>query len=366
MGLMDKVYVAGLGMVTPLGGDVTTTAAAINAGISAYGSSDIYDQNLNPVTAAFVNDGALAKLEYEIDEGPYYGGQHDHAIKLGLMAVYQALATANDSAPVPAVLAFSTPESEQQHSYSQSFVHNLKKQDDLPIDRDAIYSIHSGRAGGIEAIDLGMRCLADTNAENVLIGGVDSFYHAPRLSLLAEEGRLLSSGNSDGFAPGEGAAFLLLTKDRNKAMVKNGRLFLLHPPGLGQEPGHINADSPCLGDGLDQAVKLAMSGYGGPPLTMIYSSMNGERYWSKELGAVMIRNGEVLSENIEVKHPLDCLGDPGSSCGPILAGLAIDMLAKSSTHSNVLLYASSDGESRAALRIEKIEVKSDIRERQYV
>jgi 3-oxoacyl-[acyl-carrier-protein] synthase I len=40
-----KLYIAGMGMITPVGANVAMTAASVEAGISAYGESRYCDQN---------------------------------------------------------------------------------------------------------------------------------------------------------------------------------------------------------------------------------------------------------------------------------------------------------------------------------
>ena len=45
-----KLYIAGMGMVTPVGGNVAMTAAALEAKISGYKTSPYYTQQSKPIT----------------------------------------------------------------------------------------------------------------------------------------------------------------------------------------------------------------------------------------------------------------------------------------------------------------------------
>ena len=76
----------------------------------------------------------------------------------------------------------------------------------------------------------------------------------------------------------------------------------------------------------------------------LYSSMNGEPFWSKELGVFMTRNNNYFDAKVEIENPCDCFGDIGAAfCGIILGMLAFQ---KKGTY---LVYGSSDGPDRAAI-----------------
>jgi 3-oxoacyl-[acyl-carrier-protein] synthase I len=355
----NRIYVAGIGMVTPLGSTLKETAIAVKAGISAYATGDIYDEQMQAVRFSFIDEAAYLGMDVEIDEGNYYSGQHDHVIKMSMAALPEALVDYNGTGTLPLILACAEPETlVKEEAYTEALIRNLLNREELPFKADRLRALYTGRAAGIDALDMAIKYLQDVKVPYVLVGAVDSFYDSPRLPEMIAEERLLSSANSDGFAPGEAASFFLLTKDINRAWKNNGCVFQLHIPGVARELGHLYSEEPCLGDGLDKAVKQAMSGYTGKPLKNLYSSMNGERYWSKELGTIMIRNRQYFDENTQVQHPLDCLGDMGSACGLVLAGIAIEDLANSPKESVAFVYASSDKESRAALRIDKIKLNS--------
>lgn len=106
-------------------------------------------------------------------------------------------------------------------------------------------------------------------------------------------------------------------------MIHQQQVIAILEPGMGQEKGHIfNEDAPHMGDGLDKAVKQALSNHDNIAINAIFSSMNGERYWSKEHGVAMIRNKHFMSEEVEIHHPADCFGDLGAATGPVLTALA--------------------------------------------
>jgi len=148
---------------------------------------------------------------------------------------------------------------------------------------------------------------------------------------------------------------LLLTRHPQKAINNNNSIVGLSLPGLSEEPGHFYSDKPYRGDGLSEAFRQAFRDYSGDPIKAVYGSMNGENYWVKEYGVAMTRNHSFFDEKVEHEHPADCYGDMGAATGPILMGLAAQGLLKQARGlATYLVYSSSDGSWRAAVRLEKI------------
>ena len=100
----------------------------------------------------------------------------------------------------------------------------------------------------IAAIDAAIRYL-DSGGECALVGGVDSYLDLYLLATLDGEDRILADGVMNGFAPGEGAGFLLLCSTETAAQRGLKPLAEVCKPGLGQEPGHDGADQ---AQGTDQ------------------------------------------------------------------------------------------------------------------
>ena len=230
---------------------------------------------------------------------------------------------------------------------------NLVNQDDLPIDAEQVRCIHTGRAAGIEALDLAQRILYELQHDYVLVGGSDSYWHFPLVSQLDEAQRVMAPGVMDGFIPGEGAGFLLLTRHRDSAIIREDHIITLSPPGIAEEPGHMASEQSYRGDGLSHAFQQALSAHKGDPIQTIYSSMNGENFWVKEYGVALTRNHRSFDDEVKLEHPADCYGDLGVATGPVLIGLAADNLLSQKGTGTHLVYSSSDTASRAALLVEK-------------
>lgn len=352
----NRAYIAGMGMVTALGDSVELTTTAVESGISAYQQTDVFNENDQPVTMALVPGDFFSDMAMGIEEGDYYGERDEHVIKMAVVAIREALSQLKTDDPLPVILAFPEPE-DHEFSFPANLATNLLKQQDLPLAQDRIRTLHTGRAGGLEAIDLAMRYLYEQQHDYVLVGASDSYFHCPRLSRLSRADRLLAPQNMDGFAPGEGAGFLLLTRHENRAMSRQQRIVAIQQPGLGNEPGNLLDESAdYTGAGLDAAVKAALVKQPAP-VTVVYSSMNGEHYWAKEHGVMMIRNRQSMMDDVSVEHPADCYGDLGAATGPILAALAAtNLLNGLGQGDRALLYCASDGPARAAVCLQSFAV----------
>lgn len=354
MSEQPKVYVAGMGMITPVGFNTESTAAAVRAGISSYKISRFFNQQGQPITMSCIPDEVYTSMEVDIDEGDYYSAQYDHIIKMAILALREAVSGQSFEKPIPLVLAM--PEETDNDNYvpSELLIANLLRQKGLPLQSDSIRLMSTGRAAGIQGLGLAMHYLYQQGASYVLLGGSDSHWNASRINDLDEGERLLAPNRMDGFAAGEGAGFLLLTRHPEHAMSHNNHIVALSQPGNSQESGHFYSDQPYKGEGLDQAFKQALSECPGESIDTIYASMNGENYWAKEYGVATMRNKTFLKDAVKIEHPADCLGDLGVATGSVLLGLATKNLLQQSEQATHLVYSSSDGAWRAAVRVEKL------------
>ncbi len=354
MNEQQKTYIAGTGMMTSIGGNTAMTAAAVKADINRYQASRYFNQQQQPITLSKVPDDVYNFIDIEIDEGNYYSIQYDHIIKMAVFALREAISEQPIKHPIPLVLAMPEERESEYYIPPELLMANLLKQKDLPLKADSLRFMSTGRAAGIQGLELVNHYLYEQGEPYVLLGGSESYWNAARLDKLDETERLLAPNRMDGFAAGEGAAFVLLTRHSTHALSHNHHIIMLSQPGISQEPGHYYSDKIYKGDGLDQAFKGALSDYTGEGVNTIYSSMNGESHWAKEQGVAIMRNKAFLKDSVKIEHPADCLGDLGVATGTLLIGLAAKSMWQQPDISTNLVYSSSDGAWRAAVRMEKI------------
>lgn len=367
----SNIYIAGIGMVTAVGGNANMTVAAINAGISGYQTSEFISTTGKPITMATVPGEVFDQLDFDLEQHHKFHRQHARIIKMAILAMQDAYvnscASSKQKAPMPLLLAMPESRIGVEQMPAEIYIENIIDFADLPIDSNKVHRLYNGRSAGLELLALAQRYLFEQGEEFVLIGGSDSPFDNELLGQLEAEGRLLFEGQTDAFALGEGACFILLTKNPEFAKKVNEQFISLSPVGLAKEPGHLTSELPYKGDGLDLAFKSALASYvsgenyQSNKIDSIYSSLNGESFWAKEQGVAITRNKKYLDDDFSIEHPADCIGDVGAAMGTTLLGLsAMNLLDetqqnKSSSKSvSHLIYSSSDGEKRAAVVIEKV------------
>lgn len=347
-----KLYIAGTGMITAVGGNTALTTTSVKAGISGYATSSYYDLNDEPVTMALIPNSVLDTIEAEIIEGNRYNERHDRVTKMAIIAIREACRSTLGDHTIPLLLAM--PEVEENIKGLTPLIDNFESNCKPWVSSKQCRHVYSGRAAGMEAIDFAFRYLSKDNSDYVLIGGSDSYQDYKRVTPLSKNDRLLVESNRDGFAPGEAACFLLLTHRVELAQVRNGHVIALNLPGIAEERGHLGSQEPYRGEGLDAAFKKANLNYEQPNITSIYSSLNGENHWSKELGVAVIRNKAAFIDNIRTEHPADVLGDVGSASSTTLLALAAENLLSKTEAKAHLVYSSSDTSKRGAILVEKL------------
>ncbi|TQV88042.1 beta-ketoacyl synthase N-terminal-like domain-containing protein [Aliikangiella coralliicola] len=353
MNTIRKAYLANIGMITPTGYDASMTATSVRAKISSYQVSEYMTPDNKAATMSGVPEVLFDSFALDIDEGEYYSDMYDRMIKMAIISAQEALSSTSTDSSIPLILALPEPIPGIKQIPQNLFLKNLLNREGVPLSLSDLHVFHTGRSGVIHALELAIDYLYNQNKECVLVGGSDSYWHLPLIHHLAQTNRVLTKNSKDGFVPGEGAGFLLLTKDKNKALNVDGQVIVLHEPGLAKEAGHMFASEPNRGDGLDAATKAALSPLESAQVKKIYSSMNGESFWSKELGVAIMRSSAKLDEDLDIEHPADCYGDIGAASGAVLTGIAALDLLKNPAAKYYMVQCSSDGPWRSALLLEK-------------
>lgn len=353
MDITQPLYIAGMGVISSLGDSVEKTSVAVQADMSAYKISDFFNKNQQAITVARVPEVIFTAFDSEIDEGNVYSEVYDHIIKMSIIALRETFSQVQIKTPVPLILALPESNPAIDTIPLELLTKNLLKQSDLPIDANQIRSICTGRAGVIQSLALAQKYLYEANQDYVVIGGSDSYLEYPLLQQLAADQRLTAIGTTGGFAPGEGAGFILVTRHASFALKKHNKIIALQTPGVGQELGYIKSEETYKGDGLHESFKQALSN-NTRLITTVYSSMNGENYWAKENGVAMLRNKKHFVENVKTQHPTDSYGDLGCATGAVLIALSASELFNEAAEHNHLVYTSSDNQWRASVVINKI------------
>lgn len=350
-------YIAGIGMITSIGFNSEMSAASVKAGISGYqASSNLFNSENNAYTISPVPEEIFSSFHVEVEDDNNYSAQYDHIIKMAIFAIEEALDGISFKQSIPLILAVPDEYESAHYVPFEMLMDRLLKHEKFSFKAELIRFVSTGRAGSLQALEIADEYLYEQNMEYVIFGGSDSYVCGTRLKALDKTKRVLAKNRMNGFAGGEGAGFVLLTHNINKALIKNNSIMSLASVGSSHETGHINSKEPYRGEGLDKAFKEALKNYHGTGIDAVYSSMNGENFWAKEYGVAMLRNKRCFKESVSIEHPADCFGDLGVAIGSVLLGLSAITLSNSANHKTHLIYSSSDGLWRAAVRMEKIQL----------
>lgn len=347
--MTDTICIVGIGMMTPVGDSAAMTTTSVQAGISAYQASSIYNKRFQPMTMALTPEDALPPLHEELEKVPGLTSRQRRMLRLADKAIAEALSASKSPISPPLFLAGPEQIPDCPKPIDDSFLTHLHRQAKEKFNLGKSKLFAQGRASGIEAIAQAWSLLTTQAEPFVLVGGVDTCLDLYLLGTLDMHDRVLADGVMDGFCPGEGAAFLLLAS--SQAVEKNSLrpLAQICQPALASEPGHRYSKSPYKGEGLSQAVTTALSTLKGEKVNTVFSTMNGENFHAKEWGVANIRNQSSLAEKLQFEHPADCYGDPGAAAGPIMIGLAALGMNEGQVQGPCLVYCSSEHEKRGAV-----------------
>jgi 3-oxoacyl-[acyl-carrier-protein] synthase-1 len=349
------LYISSTGILTSIGGKSEQVYAATRAGISSFSAANYHTRDHQNVVLARVPDETLAPLSDRLNLGGKLSFRDKRLLRMSLTAAQAAVTNNLPKHPVPLIL--SVPEHYQgfDNGINPDFLNIFTKESAIPFDLASSRLIHTGRTGVIEAIKIAGHLLQSNDISHVLVGGVDSCQNGDYISHLDKDhrikaNRLYPEKAEDVFIPGEGAGFLLLTRQPLLAMGTQSYRIRIEDPGFSQEPGHFYSSTPCRGEGLDQSVKqaLAQSHKMGGKVQRIFSTMNGEHFWAKEFGVTLTRNQAQFSEQVKIEHPAEYYGDIGAAAGAGLIQLAqLDLLLKAP--GKALVCTSSDHGFRASV-----------------
>jgi 3-oxoacyl-[acyl-carrier-protein] synthase-1 len=315
--------------------------ASARAGIARIGDSHVMDKHFEAIQMGLVPEDALGALTPEIDELPL-PSRARRILRLAAPS-FQAVGT-GIGRPVPAFIGLPalTPQEAPWIVHVPAY---LQKLTDVPIDLQRSAIVPHGRAAGLMALELAMNVVSTDPSATVIVGGVDSFLDLRLLAILDQEQRILGPRVMDGFIPGEGAAFFVLSGHA----ARNGARVVVNGVASAMDEGHRYGTAPAKGEGLDVALKQLRQRSGSlpGPIGTTFAGFNGESFDAKLWGVARLRHNDLFSATMVIEHPADKYGDAGAATGAILLALAAQSLATGTRQGPALVWAASDREPRA-------------------
>ncbi len=205
-----------------------------------------------------------------------------------------------------------------------------------------------GHAGALLALDAALKGLRAGSIDACLVAGVDSYIAPETLEWIEECDQLHGGGplnNAWGFIPGEACGVLLLQR-----AGATGGIGDVVSVGIGRESKLIKTDGVCIGEGLTQAFRAALTELAeGERIDNVFCDMNGEAYRADEYGFSCLRTKERFREATDFVAAADCWGDVGAAGAPLHALQAIAACRKGYAKGGLsMVWASSEGGERGA------------------
>jgi 3-oxoacyl-[acyl-carrier-protein] synthase I len=346
------IEVIATGARTPLGLTAESTAAAVRAGISAFGEFPFVMANGEPV---------IVCADPQLESALQGRARMAALIESVLDEVLQKLAqgTPHDGR---CYLLLALPETRPGFSEDDAAWVSKAAASRLEAQLHDVRVSVSGRghAGAMRAIQLIAQEPARAADALFLIVGADSYHHPATFIWLEQNRRFAQPAIRSGFIPGEGAACLALCSSDVRAAMRLPTLALVGGVGLAQEALLRDSETGSFGAGITDAVLAATQGLQFPrdAVDTAYSDINGERYRSEEWGFLAMRTPS-LWKSLEYEAPGSCWGDVGAAFAPLAASLAIQSYQRGYARGpRSMVMAASDSGLRGAMLLQDARLHS--------
>jgi 3-oxoacyl-[acyl-carrier-protein] synthase-1 len=333
-------------MVTALGCNAPMTAASVRAGLARFSESYLIDKAGEPMLLSMTDfiDGDLRGL--------------NRLLQLAVPAVKEALSTflqnglpKNLLSQMPIYLGIASSRPGCDPNVEQSILFRMESEIDLLFTKKDRIVFPADHASGLMGMEKAVQLINSGKSELALVGGVDTYYDVDTLEWLDENNRLHSEANKDGFIPGEGAGFCLLSSSEFAMRYRLKPLANILSAVSGEEPNPFASDGICIGDGLTKVLHSTLSTLSeGELADWTICDMNGESFRAMEWTYAYLRTSKQHGEPLEIWHPADCYGDIGAASGPVLTGIAVAAFNKRYGRGiRPLVWTSSDQSYRSAM-----------------
>lgn len=215
--------------------------------------------------------------------------------------------------------------------------------------------VPEGKPSAFIALAKARLMLVAGKAENCIIGGVDSLVNWYDFNRFSATYRLRSKDISQGFIPGEGAAFVAVTF---RSIAPKEVTFLGEILGIGwtNEDAEVTplSNGYPTGKGLQRALEATIQDARMPEshINFRVSDLNGEYYRGIEYMLGTMRFYRTRHEQPIVWFPAACVGETGAAIGALLIIVAITGMAKGYAPGDIVMCeASSDTGLTAACLI---------------
>jgi len=201
--------------------------------------------------------------------------------------------------------------------------------------------------------------LASGRLDAAIAGAVDTAYDAGVVDDLVAQRRLFDGKNLEGFIPGEGGAFLLLSRSEVARRMRWTPQARIEAVAAGEEPSALDAEAPVTASALTGALRAICDRLEASHRTVDcwLSDLDHEPDRVREFLLALPRAtaGATNADTaVELLTPL--LGDLGAATLPTALAIGVEAFARGDPPGHTCLAsASSAGPGRGAVLISKME-----------
>ena len=331
----QPIAIKSVGLVTSVGLSAPASCAAIRAKIS------------NPTETRFMGSDGEWIMAHQVPlEKPWRG-----LAKLSRMAT-MAITECLEGLPreewgkLPLLLCVAEKERPGRfEGLDDRLFGEIQKELDVRFAPGSAIVAH-GRVSVAVALAQARKLIAEGDCPLALIAAADSLLTWPTLSVYERDDRLLTTRNSNGLMPGEGAGALLVGQPTGKAELQCKGV------GFALEKAHVDSGEPLRADGLSAAIKNALSDAGCALHDLDYriTDLSGEQYYFKEAALALSRVLLQRKAEFDLWHPAESIGEAGAAAG--IAVLAVASAAGSKAYApgpGILAHLANDTGQRAAV-----------------
>jgi 3-oxoacyl-[acyl-carrier-protein] synthase-1 len=327
------IAIAAAGAITPVGVGLVDSMAAIYTRVQLFEDLGVLDSDREP----------LSGMKIPFEDG-MAGSERLAAMALAVVDECTATLEA-DSEQVPLILCCPEPSAPDAAELPARLLAEVMAKSPIPLAPARSRIVARGRAGVLEAIGAAVALVKEASIPYCLVGGVDSLVDDARVQALADDERLLTQTNKDGFVAGEAAAMLLLT---NRPAPEAMAAWL--GAAAGNEEATHGSDRPVTGTGMQEAIgkALALAKVPYPTLACLAHDFSGEARYFEELLLASSRLAKGATNNT-VEIPALSVGETGAAAG-FLAIAVLAFLHGKGVHTRPsLAVLSCDGPERGAV-----------------
>ena len=237
--------------------------------------------------------------------------------------------------------------------FGGALVGELAERAGVTADEARSGTFREGHAGFAHALAAAVAALS-SGAGAAIVGAVDSYFHAGVLAWLDAEARVHGLGVENGFVPGEGAAFLVLSRSappRGGATSRSdvGAQVRLRAVEIGVEAS-LGTGAPNVAQAQSRLVAAIAQLDTPAAIRWALTDVNGERHRVREWTQVRMRGS--VAEGATVDRFAEDLGDAGAASGAVFAAIAHELLVTGAAPAEAACIAlHADGPARGAFSL---------------